>query len=144
MMRYAFVLFILSTVVFQTVSQENVPAYKFRIYLNDKNGTAYHIHNPGSFLSDKAIERRKKQNITVDSTDLPLPAEYIRQIEELNCTIVAKSKWLNTITVHTEDSVLFISKIENLPFVSGTSLVWKNIANKPKKNDITQNFKTQR
>ena len=43
---------------------------KYRISLRDKAATIYSLEHPEQFLSQKAIDRRRKQNLAVDSTDL--------------------------------------------------------------------------
>ena len=45
---------------------------KYRVYLKDKNYNKYSIDKPQEFLSARAIERRKRQHIAIDSTDLPV------------------------------------------------------------------------
>ena len=44
---------------------------KYIIRLKDKNNTPYSLNNPSAFLSAKAIVRRDRQHISIDSTDLP-------------------------------------------------------------------------
>ena len=46
--------------------------YMFRVELRDKCGTPFSISRPKEFLSAKAIVRRSRQHIDVDSTDLPV------------------------------------------------------------------------
>ena len=57
--------------------------YIWRYALKDKQGSSYSLEHPGRWLSHKAVERRKRQGITIDSTDLPVSAKYLRQIERL-------------------------------------------------------------
>ena len=99
-------------------------AYKFRIYLKDKGETQFSTENPHDYLSQKAIDRRLRQNILIDKTDLPISPQYISRIEALGCEVVAKSKWLASVTVHCEDSLL-VEEIKGLDFVKGAVLVWK-------------------
>ena len=47
---------------------------KYIIVLKDKNNSPYSLNNPSAYLSAKAIARREKQNISVDSSDLPVNA----------------------------------------------------------------------
>lgn len=98
--------------------------YKFRLKLKDKGQTSYTTDKPEEFLSAKAIERRKNQNISIDSTDLPVSDTYIKQIESLGGIVVAKSKWLATVSVHCQDSLL-VEDMKKLQFVSDVTLVWK-------------------
>ena len=100
--------------------------YKFRLILKDKGISDFNITNPGKFLSAKAIERRKRQGLVVDETDLPVSPAYIKEIEKTGGTVVAQSKWLNTVCVHCSDEKL-ADKFSDLPFVSEVVLVWKGV-----------------
>ncbi len=99
-------------------------SYKYRLYLKDKDVTHFSIDNPQEYLSEKAIDRRIRQNIPIDETDLPVSHEYIRQIESLGCAVVAKSKWLNTVTVQLYD-ISVLEDLETLAFVENMALVWE-------------------
>lgn len=44
---------------------------KYRISLKDKAATTYSLDHPEKFLSEKAIARRQRQQLPVDSADLP-------------------------------------------------------------------------
>ncbi len=105
-----------------TVNDSN--AYKFRITLKDKGPSGFSIGNPSQFLSDKAIARRQKMNISIDNTDLPISAEYIKAIQNLGCVVVVKSKWLNTVSVYCENELLSY-EIKKLPFVQDVEEVWQ-------------------
>lgn len=105
--------------------------YKFRLTLSDKGRAGFSIDKPGMFLSRKAVERRVKQNVKVDETDLPVSQEYLRLIEAAGCKVVTCSKWLNTVCVNCEDS-LSVCKLEALPFVASVKFVWKGL-NEPEK-----------
>lgn len=98
--------------------------FKFRIVLKDKGPTVFSIGSPQFFLSPKAIERRRKRNIPVDETDLPISAEYIKAIQQLGGIVVAQSKWLKTVTVHCSDQFLS-DKFRELPFVEDVIMVWE-------------------
>lgn len=97
--------------------------YKFRIKLKDKGSSSFSVDKPEEFLSEKAINRRLKHNIRIDETDLPISPEYIKAVEGIGCKVIAASKWVNTITIHCNDSVI-VEKIRNLDFVESTELVW--------------------
>lgn len=117
--------YILAT--FLIVCNFNISAsdgYMFRIQLKDKGKTNYKTENPEQFLSKRSIDRRMKQGLSINRSDLPISSTYINIIEKLECTIVAKSKWLETISIYTSDS-LFIDKIKELDFVDGATFVWK-------------------
>lgn len=97
--------------------------YKFRLTLKDKGTSSYSIGNPSAFLSAKAIARRQKFNIEIDETDLPISPGYLNEIQKVGCKIVAKSKWLNQVTVHCSDEFL-VDKYLALPFVKEARMVW--------------------
>lgn len=117
-------------------------SYKFRLILRDKGTSSYSINRPSEFLSLKAIARRTKQNLQIDETDLPISPEYINKIEQIGGVIVAKSKWLKTVTVYFTD-VALLDKYKQLPFVENTFMVWMGdeIAKKSTK-EITQNLRS--
>jgi len=96
----------------------------YRIFLKDKGNPSYSLNEPELFLSKRALERRKKQNILVDSTDLPVSRLYTNILEDLGCKIVARSKWMNTVSIHCTDSLL-VEQVKKLDFVDSTLLVWK-------------------
>lgn len=115
--------FLLSISLFSTPFQGHT--YKFRLTLKNKGNTAFSTDAPEEFLSAKAIERRAKQNIKVDESDLPISDEYLKKIENTGGIIVAKSKWNNTVAVHCTDS-LMRQQLAQLPFVEDIALVWKS------------------
>ena len=96
---------------------------KYRISLKDKAGTEYSLKKPEKYLSAKAIERRRKQNLPIDSTDLPVCRKYIDEIRKQGVKIVVTGKWDNFVTVSCNDTTL-IDRIAALPFVLSTEKVW--------------------
>ncbi|MBL7884158.1 MAG: S8 family serine peptidase, partial [Bacteroidia bacterium] len=71
----------------------------FIVYLKDKANSNYSIEQPEKFLSTKAIERRKKQYISITSNDIPVNKQYIQAIQLQGVKIVNTSKWFNLITI---------------------------------------------
>ncbi|MCH5716661.1 S8 family serine peptidase [Niabella hibiscisoli] len=115
-----------------TVTDSNV--YKLRLILKDKGRHAtLSLSNPSGFLSARALQRRQKQSINVDENDLPIAEEYLQEIAKIGGTIVAKSKWLKTVSVHVNDPTL-LQKYKALPFVADAKVVWakrKNVYQGP-------------
>lgn len=97
--------------------------WKYRISLRDKAATVYSLEHPERFLSEKAIARRRKQNLAIDSTDLPVCRAYIDEIRKQGVNVVVTGKWENFVTVSCNDSAL-IDRIAALPFVRATEKVW--------------------
>jgi serine protease AprX len=98
---------------------------KYVIKFKDKTGTPFSISNPSQFLSAKSIERRAKQKIAVDETDLPIVSRYIDSVRLAgNVIILNQSKWLNQVCIQTTD-VAALAKINNFPFVINTQPVMR-------------------
>ena len=97
---------------------------KYRVTLRDKAQTEYSLQRPEEFLSAKALERRARQGISVDSTDLPVCRTYINKVKELGARIVVTGKWENFITVSCNDTTV-MDAVAALPFVRCVERVWK-------------------
>ena len=80
--------------------------YMMRLTLKDKQGTLYSLQNPEAFLSQRAIERRARQHLALDSTDLPVSQLYLDRLAVQGAKIVSKSKWNNSVLVY-GDSLSF-------------------------------------
>lgn len=91
------------------------------VAFSDKASTPYSLAFPEEYLSEKAIDRRLKQDIAIDSLDLPVSPVYIQQVTQLGATLVYTSKWLNGITVKASDAG-FPNEVALLPFVKEVQL----------------------
>lgn len=91
------------------------------VQLKDKNGTAFQIAHPENFLSQRAIDRRVRQHIPIDETDLPVSRVYLDSLQKLGLEIFHVSKWLNGVTVRTADTAL-VSQVKKLSFVTAVQL----------------------
>ena len=127
---------ILFTAVAISMSAQFTPGdtLKYRISLKDKAATEYSLQKPEKYLSVKSIERRKRQGLAIDSTDLPVCGKYIDAIRKKGVHVLVTGKWDNFVTVSCNDSML-IDKISKLPFVLSTERVWKGKVEKSTKRD---------
>ncbi len=98
--------------------------YVYRFYLKDKRGGTCSIDRPRKFLSQKSIDRRKKQKLRVDSTDLPVPAALVSQLETKFTHVIGTSKWNNTVLVSARDTTL-LNELRALPFVKEARMVYQ-------------------
>lgn len=99
----------------------NAQFTKLIIRLKDKGTNPYSISNPSQYLSARAIDRRTRYNIPIDSADLPITPRYIDSIRLAGAvTVLNTSKWLNQIAIQTSD-VAAINKISTFPFVLSTA-----------------------
>lgn len=97
--------------------------YIYRVTLTDKHGTSYSLSHPTRFLSKRSVERRKRQGLPLDSTDLPVSSKYIKMIDREGIDIIGQSRWQNTVLIRMKDSTR-ISDIRALSCVSSCRLVW--------------------
>lgn len=97
--------------------------YLFRVTLKDKVGTPYSLSRPQDFLSEKAIMRRQRQHIGVDSTDLPVNPAYISEINNVGVSVVSRSKWHNTVLVCARNQSV-MKKVEALGCVTAVRKVF--------------------
>jgi serine protease AprX len=96
---------------------------RYIIRLKDKNGSVFSISNPSAYLSAKAIARRSRYKIPVDSTDLPIRTAYIDSIRAVpNVSILNTSKWLNQVCIKTSDPAA-LTKINSFSFVKNSGPV---------------------
>lgn len=85
----------------------------YRIYFKDK---ANQVVDFDTIFSEKALERRQKQGIPFDETDIPVSSDYIRIIKEIADSTGFASRWFNFVKVYLSSSVQY-EKIMNLDFV---------------------------
>ena len=119
--------------------------YKYRVNLKDKVGTACSVDNPQAFLSERALERRNRQNLPIDETDLPVSQQYIKELLGTGARLVASSKWNNTVVLEVSDTLL-MDKVKEMSFVKGIKKVWTQpdsipVRNKNRKKEVTNDVK---
>ena len=115
---YLFLLLVSSFVGF---SQEDA-----WVYFKDKPDSATYLANPLTMLSQKSLDRRAAQGITLDTKDVPVYQPYINQVAtSAGITVKAKSKWLNCL--HVRGSVADINALKLLPSVLKVDFADKNL-----------------
>lgn len=100
-------------------------SYIYRYFLKDKHGCACNLAEPSAFLSVKAIERRKRQGLAVDSTDLPVSADYTRMFNVEGARLVGASRWNNTVIVSVNDTSV-ANALAKLRCVTAYKKVWQS------------------
>jgi serine protease AprX len=90
---------------------------RYIVRLKDKADNPFSISNPSQYLSQRAIDRRQRYNILIDSLDLPVTPRYVDSIRLSGAvTILNVSRWLNQVAIETTDDAA-LTKINALPFV---------------------------
>jgi len=95
---------------------------KYRIEFADKNNNPYSIEKPEEFLSQRAIQRRIRQNIAITESDLPVNPHYTDSLKSLGLRIINISKWFNSVLVETGDTIL-ADTICKITFIDSITLV---------------------
>lgn len=116
---------------------------QYIVRFTDKYNSPYSIKRPSDYLSTKAIQRRYKQNISIDPTDLPVNPFYIDSLKRIpGVALINSSRWLNQILIHvTSDDAP--ETINNTSFVLWSMKVGNNsypeINFVPRNNTVTSN-----
>ncbi len=114
-----FFYFLLFTIISHTVAAEG---NRYMVFFSDKNGSEYSLDIPQAFLSERSLERRVKQNISISINDLPVSSDYLNTLKNLDgVNVFFTTKWMNGALVETEENIL--PTISNLPFVSSIEYV---------------------
>jgi serine protease AprX len=90
---------------------------KYLINFKDKTNSPYSVSKPLEFLSQRSVNRRQKQNITVKTRDLPVNPAYISEIKKTGAKIWFTSRWMNAALIQTSDANL--QTILKMSFVKG-------------------------
>lgn len=86
------------------------------VYFKDKPNAQSYIDNPLTMLSQRALDRRTAQGISLNYNDAPVEQTYIDQITTaIGIEVKAKSKWLNCL--HIRGSQTDINALLSLSFV---------------------------
>ncbi|MFN0729676.1 S8 family serine peptidase [Polaribacter gochangensis] len=128
---------------FQGFSQEDA-----WVFLKDKPNAATYIASPLTMLSQRALDRRTRQNIALDNKDVPIDATYYSQIKSTTgITVLAKSKWLNAIHVQgTQAKIISLkttfSFVDNIEFANRSLNAKGKVSQKtisiPKRNKFSE------
>jgi len=118
-------------IIASSISAQISPEH-YLINFTDKNNSQFSINKPEEFLSQRAINRRNRYNIDIDTKDIPVNKTYINSLKELGLEIVNISKWLNSVVVKTTNENL-IETAKKLAFVKSIGFDKKKKAVKKEK-----------
>ena len=97
---------------------EGQEVHRWWVEFTDKAGSPYSIENPSEYLSPRALERRNRLGIAVDSLDLPVNPAYLDALRQTGGTVWTVSRWLNGAVLYTPDSTGISATLGALPFVA--------------------------
>lgn len=103
---------------------------RYLVLFKDKTNSTYSVGKPTEFLSQRAVDRRKKQNIAVTENDFPVNAGYLTAIRQTGAKIIYPTRWFNGALVEASDAQLV--QIKAMPFYKGieSNLPVANITSK--------------
>lgn len=99
-MRNSFLLLLLLLCAFTSKADYD---YHFFVQFKDKSHNYLQYYGPESFLTSKAIERRKRQNIPYDSFDIPVTKAYVDNMLDENIKLRFITRWLNGAVITVKD-----------------------------------------
>ncbi len=88
---------------------------RYMIFFKDKSGTAHTVNNPATFLSEAAVQRRLKQNVTITYEDLPVTQSYVQAVRNTGVKLLYTTKWMNGVLIACTEAQL--TDVNLLPFV---------------------------
>ncbi|OLY93213.1 hypothetical protein BUE76_15945 [Cnuella takakiae] len=101
-------------------------AQQYLVFFRHKAPATHSLNNPSAFLSQRALERRQRYGLSIDSTDLPIPNTFITQLEAVpGVRVLNRSRWLNAVSISAP--VAAVNQVGNLPFVANTRQVRTNL-----------------
>ena len=101
---------------------------RYAVFFTFKPQQEFSLANPSKFLTSKAIQRREREKVGVDSLDLPVANSYVQGLRAHTQEILYVSKWLNAAVV-VADSV-GKKGMEALPYVQKVQWVAKGFISK--------------
>jgi len=111
--------FAITTQVFAQISPN-----KYLVKFTDKDQSPYNLSQPEFFLTQRAIDRRIKQGISVDITDIPIDPVYIQGVVSTGAKLIIQVKWINAVIVEIETQTI-LDAVNALPYVSSAEGVNK-------------------
>jgi serine protease AprX len=93
----------------------------------DKNNSPFSLQRPQEFLSEKAINRRNKQKISLTTKDLPVNPAYLDAIRQAGGQVRYPLKWSNSCVVICNDAVF--NTIRQLSFVKSAKQLSETLRN---------------
>jgi subtilisin family serine protease len=108
---------LMTTAALLTEAQIN----RYMVFFKNKTGTPYATSNPQAFLSQRAIDRRSNQGISISELDLPVTPSYIQSVRDAGAKVYFQTRWMNGVLVQCDQSL--VPTLSALQFVDHVELV---------------------
>lgn len=97
-------------------------AYKYWVSFTDKHAIPYTLDNPGAYLSQRALDRRTRKGVQIDSLDLPVNPAYVQAVANTGADVRYTSRWLNGLMAYLPAGQS-ADTIAALPFVADVTCI---------------------
>src|SRR5688572_6229873 len=111
---------VLMSSMFVATAQEN----RYMVFFKDKTSSPYSTAQPLDFLSQRAVDRRVRQGISVTEQDIPVNENYVQGVSDAGANVFFRTRWMNGVLVQCNASL--IPTLEGLTFVDHVELVAPN------------------
>lgn len=101
-------------------AQEN----RYVVFFKDKAMSPYSPAQPLEYLSQRAVDRRISQGISVTEQDIPVNENYVQGIADAGASVFFRTKWMNGVLIQCNASI--IPTLAGLPYVDHVELVAPN------------------
>ena len=104
-------------------AKAQIAPHTYWVQFKDKNFNSYILTRPLEFLSQRSLDRRSRQGISLAENDLPVSPPYLDSLRKIGGKILLTSRWQNAAVVHSPDS-LFMSKAIKISAVTNAKKVY--------------------
>lgn len=105
------------------LAQASILAQSYPRYLvlfKETSTNTYSVERPTEFLSQRAVDRRKKQNIPITPHDFPVNEGYLFAMRQIGVKVIYPTRWFNGALIEASDTQL--ADIKKMPFFKGIEL----------------------
>lgn len=129
----AFRLIVLLLLNLNVFAQVTVPRYW--VEFTDKNNSPYSTNRPEEFLSQRAIDRRDRQQIVITEQDIPVNSFYIDSLVRMGLELVNISKWFNGATFSCDDPEI-LENLTEISFLAGDPILVRPVSGIKQSNSL--------
>lgn len=100
---------------------------RYVVYFSDKVNSTYSVESPEDYLSERAIQRRLTEGISITESDFPVNSWYLDSLRNAGAEVFFTSRWFNAALIQAteaiSDSVRLISIVDSVVYAApGTKL----------------------
>ncbi|MBE0642292.1 MAG: S8 family serine peptidase, partial [Bacteroidales bacterium] len=113
----------LSLLMLLTATGYSQTTGKYRVSFTDKNSSPYSLASPLAFLSQRSLDRRVAQGISLDMRDLPVNPAYVQGVAGTGAVVINRSKWFNSVVADIQTTAQYnaiqaLSYVDTLVFLA--------------------------